>query len=103
MCAPHDPPDNLEVVFDVVINLKTARAIGITIPASILAQATQGDRVSGRRWPQMALSCPPSGHPETDAKGPKAALPDWLNQPGGRSLVGDAAARPVDLRKETRP
>jgi putative ABC transport system substrate-binding protein len=39
--TPADMPMARATKFDLVINLKTAKALGITIPASVLAQATE--------------------------------------------------------------
>jgi putative ABC transport system substrate-binding protein len=38
---PGDLPLLLPTQFDFIVNLKTAKAIGITIPQSVLLQATQ--------------------------------------------------------------
>lgn len=38
---PADPPVELPSVFHLIVNLKTAGALGLTIPQSVLSQATE--------------------------------------------------------------
>jgi ABC-type uncharacterized transport system substrate-binding protein len=51
---PADLPVPHPSKFELVMNLKTATALGLTVPRSLLLQRRRGDRVSGG---QMTGSC----------------------------------------------
>ena len=51
---PADLPVQHPSKLELVVNLKTAKALGRTVPQSLLVQRRRGDRVSGG---QMTGSC----------------------------------------------
>jgi hypothetical protein len=111
---PGDLPVQFPTKFEMVVNRKTAKALGLTVPQSILLRSRRGDRIAIPQRKKLWLPMPASGQKPPTVQRQHVSFPQLRTFSETRSSLARIAigaaipmprwpsARPIDTGRRAR-